>query len=83
MLELLEELAKRVEKAEPTAHCNIDKWNNQIVVSFDKRPEVQIALLTPYAQKQVKQGILDNDVYADMLFSIRRIANYNSEVLAQ
>lgn len=83
MLELLEELARKVERAEPTAHSTIDKWNCQIIVSFEKRPEVSIALLTPYAQRQIKKGMLDNDVYEDMLFSIRRIANYKSEVMAQ
>lgn len=77
MLEILEKLANKVEVAEPTAHCRIDKGNCQIVVSFDKRADTEIALLTPYAQAQVKRGKLDSDIYADMLFSVKRIANWS------
>lgn len=77
MLELLEKLASKLEAAEPTAHCFIDKWNCQIVVKFDKRQDTEIALLTPYAQGQVKKGRLDKDIYSDMVFEIKRIANYS------
>jgi len=77
MLEMLESIAQKVESAEPTAHCYIDKRNCQIVVSFDKRPDTEIALLTPYAQGQVKKGKLDNDLYSEMLFSVRKIANWS------
>lgn len=77
MLELLEKLASKVEAVEPTAHCFIDKWNCQIITSFDNRPNVEISLLTPYAQGQVKKGYLDADLYSDMLFSIKKIANWS------
>ena len=77
MLELLEKIASTVEKAEPTAHCFIDKWNCQIVVKFDNRQDTEIALLTPYAQGQVKKGHLDTDLYSEMLFSIKKIANWS------
>ena len=77
MFELLEKIAKGVEAAEPTAHCFIDKWGCQIIVSFDKRPETEIALLTPYTQGQVKKGKLDNDTYTEMLFSVKKIANWS------
>ncbi len=72
----IEELALRVEKAEPTAHCFIDKYNNQITVAFEKRPDVKISLLTPYAKAQIKKGQLDEDIFSEMLFSIKRIANF-------
>ena len=77
MLELLEKLANKVEAAEPTAHCFIDKWNCQIITSFDKRPDVEIALLTPYAEGQIKKGHLDADLYSEMLFSVKNIANWS------
>ena len=77
MLELLEKIANAVEKAEPTAHCFINKWNCQIVVKFDNRQDTEIALLTPYAQGQVKRGYLDADLYSDMLFSVKKIANWS------
>ena len=73
---VLDELAKRIEAAEPTAHCQINKMDFQIIVSFDKRQDVEIALLTPYAKKQVLNGCIDNDLYSDLLFSVKRIANY-------
>ena len=76
MLDLLIKIAGRIEAAEPTAHCFIDKWNCQIVVRFDNREDTEIALLTPYAQGQVKKGHLDADLYSEMLFSVKRIANW-------
>ena len=76
MLEILLDIAKKVEDVEPTAHCLIDKMNCQIIVTFDKRNDTEIALLTPYAQREVKKGHLDDDLYSDMLFSVRKIANY-------
>ena len=74
---MLEALAKKIEQAEPTAHCQIDKWNYQIIVSFDKRPDTEVALLTPYAKKQIKEGKLDTDTYTDLLFSVKKIANWS------
>lgn len=72
----IEELVVRIETAEPTAHCIIDKYNNQITVAFEKRPDVKISLLTPYAKNQIKKGKLDEDVFSEMLFSVKRIANF-------
>lgn len=77
MAEILKAIAARVENAEPTAHCFIDNWNCQIVVRFDKRPETEVALLTPYAQGQVKKGHLDADLYSEILFSVKNIANWS------
>lgn len=72
----LELLAKKIEEAEPTAHCRIDKWNWQIIVSFDKRKDVKISLLTPYAQGQIKKGYIDADLFSEMLFNVKKIANW-------
>lgn len=77
MLERLTELAKKVETAEPTAHCQIDSYGCQIIVRFDKRPDVEIALLNPMAQKQIKKSCLDADTLTDLLFSVKRISNFS------
>lgn len=74
---ILKEIAEKVEAAEPTAHCHIDNLACQIIVSFDKRKDVEVELLTPYARNQVKKGYIDNDVYSELLFSIKSIANYS------
>ncbi len=73
----MDKIANKVEKAEPTAHCFIDKWNCQIIVKFYNRQDTKIALLTPYAQGQIKKGYLDADLYSEMLFSVKKIANWS------
>ena len=47
----LETLCRKVEQAEPTAHCLPLPGNDQVVVTFGNRPDVEIALLIPYAQQ--------------------------------
>ena len=78
MREILERIAGGVEKAEPTAHCGIDPFSCQIIVSFDRRSDVEISLLTPMAQSQVKKGKIDQDLFSEMLFSVRKIANFKT-----
>lgn len=78
MREILERIAGSVEKAEPTAHCRIDPFSCQIIVSFDRRSDVEISLLTPMAQSQVKKGKIDQDLFSEMLFSVRKIANFKT-----
>ena len=78
MRAILERIAGGVEKAEPTAHCRIDPFSCQIIVSFDRRSDVEISLLTPMAQSQVKKGKIDQDLFSEMLFSVRKIANFKT-----
>ena len=78
MREVLEQIAGGIERAEPTAHCRIDPFSCQIIVSFDRRRDVEISLLTPIAQSQVKRGKIDRDLYSEMLFSVRKIANFKT-----
>ena len=78
MREILEKIAGGVERAEPTAHCRIDPFSCQVIVSFDRRRDVEVSLLTPMAQSQVKKGKLDQDLYSEMLFSARKIANFKT-----
>ena len=47
----LETLCRKVEQAELTAHCHPLPGNDQVVVTFGNRPDVEIALLIPYAQQ--------------------------------
>ena len=56
----LETLCRKVEQAEPTAHCHPLPGNDQVIVTFDNRPDVKIALLIPYAQQQIRKGYLDD-----------------------
>ena len=77
MLERLLELANKVESVEPTAHCQVDNYGCQIIVRFDKRPDVEIALLNPMAQSQIKKRHIDEDILTDLLFSVRRISNFS------
>lgn len=71
-------LCDRVEAAEPSAHALIIPEQNQIIVRFDHRPDVEIVLLTPYLQSVVLQGIICDDDLSELLFSIRRIAHFQS-----
>lgn len=70
----LETLCRKVEQAELTAHCHPLPGNDQVIVTFDNRPDVEIALLIPYAQQQIREGYLNDESYTDLLFSVRRIA---------
>ena len=38
----LETLCRKVEQAEPTAHCQPLPGNDQAVVTFDNRPDVEV-----------------------------------------
>lgn len=77
MLERLLELANKVESVEPTAHCQVDNYGCQIIVRFDKRPDVEMALLNPMAQSKIKKTRLDADMLTDLLFSVKRISNFS------
>ena len=71
----LSTLAGSIEKAVPGSHCQVLPAQNQIVVRFDSRPDVELSLLTPMQQRQLQDGSLDPDEYSEMLFTLRKIAN--------
>ena len=68
-------LAGNVERAVPGSRCQVLPAQNQIVVWFDSRPDVELSLLTPMQQRQLRTGSLDPDEYSEMLFTLRKIAN--------
>ena len=68
-------LCHEVEKAENTAHARLNYEHNQIIVSFDRRPDVEINLLTPWQQSQIKTGEMNAEDIADLLLSVKRIAH--------
>ena len=68
-------LAGNVEKAVSGSRCQVLPAQNQIVVQFDSRPDVELSLLTPMQQRQLQDGFLDPDDYTEMLFTLRKIAN--------
>ena len=65
------------EKVEATTNAAValpDEENTQVIVRFTNRPDVEINLLTPYAQMQIRGGHIDHNVLVDLLESVRRIA---------
>lgn len=62
----LETLARIVEERVPSAAATCVPGANQIVVTFENRPDVEVALLTPYQQKVLKLG----DFPSEELFEI-------------
>lgn len=71
----IESLCRKVEATVSTARTFPIAETNQIIITFTNRPDIEIALLTPYAQQQLAAGRLDYELLADMLKSIRSVAN--------
>ena len=70
----LKTLCLKVEAAVPTIRAQALPDQNQIIVTFTNRPDVEISLLTPYLQGQIKKGKLEPDDLATLLSSIEGIA---------
>ena len=68
-------LASNIEKAVPEAHCQVLAAQTQIIVRFANRPDVELTLLTSWEQRQLRDGFINADLYSELLFSLRRIAN--------
>lgn len=77
MQEILSKICKKIEETEPNAYCTIEEYQPQIIVKFKNRKDVEIALLHPMAQMQVRKRYLDTDIAFDLITSVKRIANYN------
>lgn len=71
----LETLAKIVEERVPTARATCVPEVNQIVVTFTNRPDVEVSLLAPYLQSQLRMGRIGTDDLSELLFTLRRITN--------
>ena len=69
----LETLAKIVEEKVPTARAACIPQANQIVVTFTNRPDVEVALLTPWLQRKLKGNSLDSDELFSLLSEVKRI----------
>lgn len=70
----LETLASIVEERIPTAKTTCMPRYNQIVVTFTNRPDVEIALITPWLQKSIQGGKLDSDDLLYLIQSVRCLA---------
>ena len=68
-------LAGNIEKAVPESRCQVLSAQDQIIVRFTNRPDVELTLLTSWEQQQLRDGFIDADLYSELLFSLRRIAN--------
>ncbi len=71
----LETLAKIVEEQVPTARATCVPEANQIVVTFTNRPDVEVALLTPWYQNRAKNHTLDVSDVLELVMSIRPFAS--------
>lgn len=71
----LSDLCMRLETEIPTARAKMVIEMSQIIVSFTSRPDVEVALLTPYFQTKAKKLCLESDDVEDLIMSVRRIAN--------
>ena len=69
------ELSQMVEKLTSTTKATPVPEANQIIVSFDRRPGVEVSLLTPYMQNCLNRGQVDKADLAELLLSIKRIAS--------
>ena len=73
----LNTLCEKVEAAVTTARALPITDATQIIVTFANRPDVEIALLTPYQQNAVRTNSLDAESVSLLLQSVRTIAEYN------
>ena len=68
-------LASNIEETVPEARCQVLSAQSQIVVQFTTRPKVELSLLTPMQQRQLRDGYFDPDDYSEMVFTLHKIAN--------
>lgn len=68
-------LAGNIEKGVPETRCQVLAAQGQIVVRFTNRPDVELSLLTPMQQRQLRDGYLDPNDYSELIFTLRKIAN--------
>lgn len=76
----LKTLEEKVKQTVPTATTAICLEQDQIIVGFTNRQDVEIALLTPYAQAQLRKGFIEDDYLNELLRSVKNIANYESSI---
>lgn len=70
----LETLARIVEERVPTARATCVPEANQIVVKFINRPEVEVALLTPWLQTQMRKNDVDSEELFKTISDVKRIS---------
>ena len=71
----LEMLCNQLKQSVPTVITKAYPEYNQIIVGFSNRPDVEIALLTPYFQRKAKMGNLNNSDIDELIASVRRISD--------
>ena len=69
----LKTLARGVEERVPTVRTICVPESNQIVVTFTNRPDIEVALLTPYYQRKVVNGDLRFIDLEELLNSLQSI----------
>lgn len=71
----MSQLCAMLEVAAPTARATPATNQAQVIVTFTNRPDVEIALLTPWQQRELRTGTLDADTITELIFTIRKLAN--------
>ena len=69
----LETLARIVEERVPTTRTVCVPEANQIIVSFTNRPDVEVALLTPYYQGAIKRNQLSGQDISELVSSVKAL----------
>lgn len=72
----LETLARIVEEQVSTARATCVPKANQIVVAFTNRPDVELALLTPWLQKMVSCGEIEPDELQHLISELVEIGGF-------
>lgn len=71
----IEELSREIEEIVPTARALPISEANQIIVTFANRPNVEVALLTPWYQMRLKNGNLSLADIGELKAELDRVLN--------
>lgn len=69
----LETLARTVEERVPTAQTTCVYLANQIMVTFMNRSNIEVTLLTPWFQRQIRTAMIDSSDVTDLVSSLLSI----------
>ena len=72
----LETLAQMVEERIPVTKATCLPEQNQILIRFANRPDVEVALLTPYFTRKLTNGSLDFCDLDNLLIDLKKIARF-------
>lgn len=68
------EICRIIEKEVSGTRCTVSPTSDQIVVQFEKRPEIIIHLLSPFYQILIKKGGIPEEEISLLVSDVRKIA---------